>query len=173
MQQHWHYGMMGAIALVVGSAVALLPSRIQAQITRSSTIFESVTLSNNFRPNPTTLHGISGGPVSASQLAQRSTTPTGPCLGFVDRLPDHQLELTQPFDFLSVRVQSPEDTTLIIQGPGGVWCNDSYLDFNPGIAGGWLPGVYQIWVGSTRANRYHPYIIRLSQTGAPSAQARP
>ncbi|GAB4463709.1 MAG: hypothetical protein OHK0037_16820 [Elainellaceae cyanobacterium] len=129
----------------------------------SGPLFESLTLTPNADPSPKTIRGISGGPIPASDVAGRPETATGPCLGFVDTQPDHILTLTQAFDFLSLQVQSAEDTTLVVKGPGGSWCNDNYLSLNPGIAGQWLPGRYEIWIGSHRNNGYFPYVIRVLQ----------
>jgi len=128
-----------------------------------STIFENLTLTPGADLRPKTLRGISGGPIPASDVAGRPETATGPCLGFVDTQPDHILTLTAPFEFLSLQVQSAEDTTLVVRGPGGSWCNDNYLSLNPGIAGQWLPGRYEIWIGSHRNNGYFPYVIRVLQ----------
>jgi hypothetical protein len=128
-----------------------------------TTIFENVTLSPDFTPDPTTLRGISGGAIPASQAAERADTVTGACNGFVDQPPDHTIVLSQYFKYLSLQVQSPDDTTLIVRGPGGTWCNDDFSGKNPGIAGQWLSGTYQIWVGSYQQETYHPYVIRITE----------
>ncbi len=128
----------------------------------SATIFENVTLTPAF-PEPEILRGISGGTEAASDLSGRSDTATGPCSGFIDQQPDHRVLLTQYFAFLSIQVQSSDDTMLMVRGPGGTWCNDDYSGKNPGIVGQWLSGTYDIWVGSPSENAYHPYIIRLSE----------
>jgi len=129
-----------------------------------STIFEDVTLSPSFAPDPTTVRGISGGATAASELAGRTETTTGPCNGFVDEAADHTIVLTEFFSYLSLQVQSPEDTTLVVRGPGGTWCNDDFSGPNPGIAGQWLSGTYEVWVGSYAEDTYHPYVIRLTET---------
>lgn len=129
-----------------------------------STIFEDVTLSPSFAPDPTTVRGISGGTTAASELAGRTETATGPCNGFVDEAADHTIVLTEFFSYLSLQVQSPEDTTLVVRGPGGTWCNDDFSGPNPGITGQWLSGTYEIWVGSYTQDTYHPYVIRLTET---------
>lgn len=127
-------------------------------------IFENVTLSPDFSPDPTTIRGISGGPLTASNVAGRTETATGPCTGFVDEQPDHTIQLTEFFSYLSIQVESPEDTTLVVRGPGGSWCNDDYQSNNPGIAGQWLSGDYEVWVGSYNRDSYHPYVIRISDS---------
>lgn len=131
---------------------------------RGTTIFENVVLAPNAMANPTTIRGISGGPLTASRVAGRTDTATGICTGFVDRQPDHRIELTEFFDYLSLQVESPEDTVLVVRGPGGSWCNDDVLGFNPGLAGEWFSGTYDVWVGSYNEETYHPYIIRLTDT---------
>jgi hypothetical protein len=73
-----------------------------------------------------TIRGISGGSVAANSVAGRKETPTGPCVGFVDEPPDHTINLTSFFNYLSLVVESPQDTTLVISGPGGSWCNDDF-----------------------------------------------
>lgn len=126
-------------------------------------IFESTTVSPLFVPDPVILRGISGGSVPARGMSEREETATGPCVGFVDGPPDHVLTLTNFFDFLSVEVQSPDDTTLVVKGPGGSWCNDDISGRNPAIAGQWQAGSYFIWVGSYQKDEYYPYIMRVTQ----------
>jgi hypothetical protein len=155
---------LGAIALLLlgqSSINGVIAQEIQRP---AVTIFESVTLAPGFDRDPLTLRGISGGPLLAPDLAERSDTPTGPCVGFVDEEPDHTMVLDDFFDYLSLQIQSTEDTTLVVRGPGGTWCNDDYTNMNPGIAGQWLSGTYQIWVGSYQEDQYYPYVIRISET---------
>ncbi len=148
---------------VLATAWLAWPGHAQFSQFPGPPLFESVVLRLGFAPDPTVLRGISGGELPAREVASRVETPTGPCAGFVDRQPDHLVTLTEFFDYLDLQVYSPEDTTLIVTGPGGTWCNDDLVDRSPGIAGQWLPGRYQIWVGSYRQHAYHPYILRLSQ----------
>ncbi|MGL5082597.1 MAG: hypothetical protein ACRC8A_14010 [Microcoleaceae cyanobacterium] len=156
------------LVIVLGSV--FLSSLALAQSPKSDPIpmFENVTLSPNFSPNPLTVRGLSGGPVTSEKTAGRAKTPTGPCIGYVDEKPDHTLVLTGFFQYLSLQVKSSADTVLVIRGPGGSWCNDDYTDMNPGIAGQWLSGTYEVWVGSYKSNDYHPYVIKI--TDIPQAQ---
>jgi hypothetical protein len=151
-----HASALVAGALAVGSAA-------QAQPVQSPPIFENVRIGPRFSPDPLVIRGISGGSVPVRSIAGRAETPTGPCVGFVDEQPDHTLVLTSFFNFLSLQVESPEDTTILIKGPGGSWCNDDLQGKNPGAAGQWLAGTYGIWIGSYEKNQYHPYVIRLSE----------
>ncbi|PSB13007.1 hypothetical protein C7B76_21400 [filamentous cyanobacterium CCP2] len=148
-------------------------AQAQVQPSSSTTIFENVTLSPNFAPDPITVRGISGGSQTASDLTGRTETSTGACVGYVDTRPDHTIVLTSFFDYLSLEVQSPENTTLVIRGPGGVWCNDIYAGQNPGIVGQWFSGTYEVWVGSSTPDTYHPYVIRISGIRPTSPQPTP
>lgn len=141
----------------------LLPISAFAQPVNQAPIFENVRLSPQFSPDPMTIRGISGGDVPARSVSDRPETATGPCVGFVDTKPDHTIVLNSFFNYLSVQVESPEDTTLVISGPGGSWCNDDLEGKNPGIAGQWQPGTYGVWVGSYQKDKYVPYVIRLTE----------
>ena len=124
-----------------------------------------IELSPGFSPDPLVIRGISGGSIPAAEIANRDMTHNGPCVGLVAEEPDHRIVLTKYFNYLSLEVSSSEDTTLVIRGPGGSWCNDDQEDKNPGIAGQWLKGTYEVWIGSYEENNYRPYTIKI--TGAP------
>lgn len=126
-------------------------------------IFGDIRVGGKFSPDPLVVRGMSGGSIPARRVAGRAETATGPCTGFVDEEPDHTLQLTTRFDYLKLEVNSPEDTTLIINGPGGSWCNDEFDGENPGIVGEWLPGTYKIWIGSYHKNRYLPYTLEITE----------
>ena len=153
------------LVLTLAIAIFFLVSNVLviAQEKNSNPIFEDVTLIPNFAPDPMTVRGLSGGFVPVQETTGRAETVTGPCIGFIDEKPDHRLVLRAFFDYLSIQVKSSEDTTLVIRGPGGTWCNDDYEGKNPGIVGQWLSGNYEIWVGSYQRHQYAPYIIRISQ----------
>ncbi len=154
--------MLAAIAIAVGEFVN--PNVAFSQF--SPPIFESPVISPFRSPNTsntTVIRGISGGEIAARNVANLVDSPTGPCVGFVDHEPDHIVTLTGFFNSLDIQVQSSADTTIVIKGPGGTWCNDDYQNKNPGIAGQWLEGAYQIWVGSYEKNQYHPYTMQITR----------
>lgn len=126
-------------------------------------IFGDITINREFSPDPVKVRGMSGGSLPARQIAGRSQTPTGTCTGFFHLTPGHTLELKTGFDYLKLLIQSPQDTTMIVKGPGGTWCNDDFDRENPGIVGEWLPGIYQIWVGSYQKDKYFPYTLHITQ----------
>ena len=125
----------------------------------------SIKLSPQFSPNPMALKGTGGGSTPVSELIGQSSSPTGPCTGFANATPDHTLMLGGFFKSLSIAIDSPQDTALVIRGPGGIWCNDDFQGKNPGVTGQWLAGKYEIWVSSYSKNRNVPYVLRL--TGNP------
>jgi hypothetical protein len=163
----WRTAIGLTACLVLGAIASVLINTItQAQPAQSQTIFENVTVRPNFSPNPMIIRGISGGAVPADQIAGRKDTPTGPCVGFVDEPPDHIINLTAFFNSLSLLVESSQDTTLVVSGPGGTWCNDDFQGKNPGIAGEWQAGTYKVWVGSYKQSSYYPYVIKMSETSS-------
>jgi hypothetical protein len=153
-----------SVTISVTLSCLLTPtSWVLAKPQLSPLIFEDITLSPNFAPDPQTVRGIGGGSIPMKNVAQTDNTPTGACTGFVDQQPDHQVVLSSFFNYLKIEVQSPEDTTILIKGPGGTWCNDDYQGKNPGVAGQWLPGNYGIWVGSYKQQESYPYVIRFTE----------
>jgi hypothetical protein len=156
-------------ATAVGLSLLLLgaPTPAWGQTQSQDTIFENATLAPGFSPDPLILHGLSGGTSLAQDIAQQEKTETGPCEGFVDTQPDHRLTLSQFFNYLRIEVKSNDDTTLVIRGPGGSWCNNNYATLNPGLAGQWLSGTYDIWVGSLSKEKYSPYILSITAQPPP------
>ncbi|MEA5576147.1 hypothetical protein [Anabaena sp. UHCC 0451] len=126
-------------------------------------IFADITINRKFSPDPLTVRGMSGGSIPAKKVNRGAETPTGPCSGFVDKEADHTLTLTSKFDYLKLQVESKADTTMMIKGPGGTWCNDDFNGKNPGIVGEWLEGVYKIWVGSYERGKYFPYSLNITE----------
>ncbi|MDA0209024.1 hypothetical protein QPK87_16055 [Kamptonema cortianum] len=156
-------GFLARSGLLMLVSVAGFAPLGQAQTTPISPTFRSITVSPKFSPDPLVLKGIGGGEVSASDRVGIVETSTGFCVGFINDRPDHRLVLTEAFSYLSLQVQSPQDTMLVVRGPGGTWCNDDLVGKNPGIAGEWLPGTYEVWVGSYRQADYHPYLIKITE----------
>ena len=122
-------------------------------------IAQSLTLDADFMPNPSTTEGTGGGDRFAADVVNTANSPTGPCLGYISTAPHEEVVLEANFSDLEMRVESDLDTTLVISGPGGIWCNDDSGSKNPAIAGAWLPGTYQIWVGAYRADQTPDYTL--------------
>lgn len=126
-------------------------------------IFGDIIIGQKFSPDPRTVRGMSGGSIPGREVAGRRETPTGACTGYFDEEPDHTIELTSKFEYLKLQIESPEDTTLIISGPGGSWCNDDFDGKNPGMIGEWLPGTYDVWIGSYKKDKYLPYTLTITE----------
>lgn len=120
-----------------------------------------ISLGSGFTPNPTVVQGTGGGTLRAAEVVGVRRTPTGPCLGYVRRSPHQRLTLTNDFSDLELHVTSDTDTTLIVEGPGGIWCNDDSDGHNPVIRGEWLPGDYSIWVGAYRPQARPSYELSI------------
>ncbi|NER80253.1 MAG: hypothetical protein F6K42_11865, partial [Leptolyngbya sp. SIO1D8] len=120
-------------------------------------------LTSGFTPDPTILEGTGGGVHRAADVVKTDRTPTGPCLGYISLTPHEEVTLENKFSHLEMWVESEFDTTLIIEGPGGVWCNDdSQGTHNPAITGEWLPGLYRVWIGAYQANDIPTYQLYIS-----------
>ncbi|MBD2626637.1 hypothetical protein [Trichormus variabilis] len=149
-----------SLMIVTLCSTSVINSTANAQ--EAPPIFGDITINRQFSPDPLKVRGMSGGSVKATEVGGKET-PTGPCAGFVDKAADHTLKLTSKFDYLKLQVESPRDTTIIIKGPGGTWCNDDFDGKNPGIVGEWLKGTYQIWVGSYEKGKYLPYTLKITE----------
>jgi hypothetical protein len=151
---------IGLSLIIAGSFVL---GGINNQAYAQSAIFQNVSIGRNFNPDPLVVNGVSGGSSDAKKIAGTNGTATGPCTGFIDENPNHTIELKSKFDYLKLTVDSVEDTTLVIVGPGGAWCNDEFNGSkNPGIIGEWLPGNYKIWIGSYNKAKYLPYTLKIT-----------
>jgi len=156
------------LAVAIGAA-----SRATAEPTSrrsdDALFFQDLVLAPAFNPDPQYLRGVAGGAEVAAELAGTDRTPTGPCTGVLNDLPNHRIYLEATFASLRLRVLSEGDSVLVVRGPGGTWCNDDYDGRNAGIAGQWLPGAYEIWVGSYEADLFFPYDLEFSEVILPSS----
>jgi hypothetical protein len=123
---------------------------------------KKITLGNQVDPDPLILKGMSGGKIRATDMVNTEGTTTGFCNGFVNNRPNHVLVLSNFFEFLKIEVASSIDTTIVVEGPGGVWCNDDFNDTNPALEGQWQPGRYKIWIGSYQADTNNIYQIKIT-----------
>jgi len=153
---------IAAIASLGACTAVLAPAGSLAQVL-SRPMFTNVTLSPRFAPDPTLLRGISGGEFSIQGVSGRFETETGPCIGFVSERPDHKIELKSFFDYLNVEVLSDQDTVMLVKGPGGTWCSDNRTPAGSSIAGQWLPGRYEVWIGTIQPDSYQPYSLKITE----------
>ena len=108
------------------------------------------------------LTGMSGGPGQEMAASMYGST----CRGYISGTPQHILNVTQA-GMVNIAVTSTDsgDTTLVVIGPGGTFCNDDSNGFNPGLNQMLAPGAYSVWVGSYGSGTTHPYNIQMSAAG--------
>jgi hypothetical protein len=105
---------------------------------------------------PATLSGLAGGSARARELG-------ADCDGFVAPAPDHVIELQAP-ETLTLRVQSADDTTLVVLGPNGtVWCRDDVEGLNPALRESLGPGRYSVYVGVWEQGQASAYELTVSR----------
>jgi hypothetical protein len=143
--------------------VGLIFNCLSINSTSAQKIVKNITIDRQFAPNPLTFEGVSEGSIAARDVVRTEETATGYCDGFVNRQPNYTLTLNSFFNYLKIEVESPVDTTILVKGPGGVWCNDDADSTNPSIEGQWQPGKYKIWVGSYQENSVNNHRIRITE----------
>ena len=131
-------------------------------ISTSEAQSNSISINTSLAKNPLIIKGNSGGTIIAKEITQTENTATGYCDGYVRSQPNHILKLESFFESLRLEVESSADTTILVKGPGGVWCNDDASSANPMIEGQWQPGTYQVWIGSYQADRSDNYQIKIT-----------
>ena len=73
-----------------------------------------------------------------------------------------------------ISVRADGDTTLVVDGPGGPFCNDDFDDFDPAIHELFEPGRYEVYVGSYNPRLRHNFRITFSRTEArPESPEKP
>ncbi|MDY6937499.1 MAG: hypothetical protein SWY16_07520 [Cyanobacteriota bacterium] len=112
--------------------------------TAQTAVGETLELSPGFT-EPTTLDGIAGG-----------TSESSNC-GYIADTPNHELVLTEDFDYLRVWVNGTENLTLLVRGPGGEFCAPR----DPQQSGYWEEGTYSIFVGD-RQGMEENYTLSIS-----------
>jgi len=128
--------------------------------------FGNVTLNPGFDAAQGTLRGHTGGRNSLPQTISERDRSGNICLGYGSSTPDHIVVLNQDFDRLTFQVNSGNhDTTLIVRGPGGVWCGDDISSSNRGdrIEGQMSAGSYEVWVGTNNPGSRVNYTLTVSQ----------
>lgn len=121
-----------------------------------------VTIDRGIAAKPVVLSGNTGGNLQALSISQVENTATGYCDGYISPQPNHLLELESLFNFLRLEIESSTDTTVLIKGSEGVWCNDDSGSANPMIEGQWQKGLYKVWVGSYQPDTRNSYQIRIT-----------
>jgi hypothetical protein len=141
---------------------SIITSFVGISQTQAQDRVKDITIDRQSTPDPLVIAGVSGGSLTATEVLETKTTTTGFCDGFINRQPNHTLTLNSFYDFLRIEVESNADTTIMIKGPGGIWCNDDTNDTNPVIEGQWQPGSYKIWIGSYQIDVLNNYLIKIT-----------
>ena len=110
--------------------------------------------------------GYTGGSYSFSAIANRDSNGNS-CLGYGDPQPDYILTLEKDFAALELIVDSGgADTTLVVEGPGALWCGNDIDDFNldARVLGKLVnAGSYRIWVGTMTPGDRQNYTLTISE----------
>ncbi|MEL6494912.1 MAG: hypothetical protein AAFQ41_07285 [Cyanobacteria bacterium J06623_7] len=122
----------------------------------------TVAIDSNTIAQPLIIRGTSNGSIKSAEIARTENTPTGFCDGYVDARPNHLLEIESFLESLRLEVKSSVDSTLMVEGSSGVWCNDDSSSANPMIEGPWQQGLYKVWVGSYQADKQNNYQIEIT-----------
>jgi hypothetical protein len=117
--------------------------------------YRDFTLGAGFSPDPQRSRGDTGGSRDARSYGKA-------CTGTIDTTPDHRLTVTSALN-LRIFVESTTDSTLVVVGPNRTWCDDdSHGDLDPEITGNFVPGQYEIYVG-TNGGQNGSYTITLTE----------
>ncbi|TVQ96838.1 MAG: hypothetical protein EA398_15365 [Deltaproteobacteria bacterium] len=123
------------------------------------------SLEPGFLPDPFTQESIAGGPRSASEWAPRAVEPHNvQCRGTYPTEPQHVLTLGE-FGSLKITASptTSGDLTMVIEGPGGVWCNDDFEGLDPGFDTAFPAGEYRIFVGNFGGGSPTPYTLSVTE----------
>lgn len=126
------------------AGVLLVVGPVSAQNTSLNANYGSVTLDAGFTPDPYRVNVRAGGNVDASNAANG-------CVGSISNAPDFELNYNAGSLPLVFRTLANSDTTLVINGPDGLWyCDDDSGDGTNAQVSFSKPqsGVYDIWVGT-------------------------
>lgn len=135
---------IAAALVVVGLGAGAGAGSAQAQDASLRPNVGTVTLNAGFEPDPRVVRVRAGGTIDASTLGGR-------CVGNISNAPDYRINYTPGGVPLTIRVRSQHDTTLVINGPNGVWtCSDDIgTSPNPGVTYRTpAAGAYDVWIGS-------------------------
>ena len=123
-----------------------LASEVNTSDFPAEALYNNVSLVTGFSPDPYLVSIVAGGDSAASVELGAA------CAGNVtSKQPDVVLNYTAGSNFgLYLYAEAAEDTTLILLGPDGWYCDDdSHGDLNPGVSlQRPLSGDYLIWVGT-------------------------
>ncbi len=103
--------------------------------------YRDFTIGAGFTPDPQVGTGTTGGSRDASMYG-------GACTGRIASSPDHTITVTSTVD-LRLYTESTTDSTLVLTGPAGTFCDDdSHGQMDAEINAVLTPGTYEVYVGN-------------------------
>jgi hypothetical protein len=112
---------------------------------------QQIKISPNFKPDPITLTGKSGGTTKSN-------------CGNISSTPSQVIQVTESVPYLRLTVEGSGQPTLLLDGPGGKFCvlADNYSGGKPEITGFFKAGSYSLHVGDLSQAQYN-YTLSISQ----------
>jgi hypothetical protein len=149
-----------SLALAMG-----LTMPVSAQTPESSdNVSDSVRVNLTLTNGTAEASGTTEGTQNFTQMAARDRRRKL-CLGYGSDQPNYVLTLTEPQPRLRIAVDSGgSDTTLLVQGPQGIDCNDNFRRDRRDAAitdSDWPAGTYNIWVGAFSAGDRIDYDLKI------------
>jgi hypothetical protein len=111
-----------------------------------------------FNPDPRIHGGVAGGRFPMLEMVKGNSD--GSCQGLSSPSPNHTLVVQRDFGFLSLQVSGDRKLTLMVKGPDGIFCRSGK---KAELAGAWVAGKYEIWVGTDNGDRID-YRLSISET---------
>ena len=103
--------------------------------------YRNFEIGAGFTPDPQSGTGTTGGARDAAAVYGRQ------CSGQIDRTPDHLITVTSALN-LKLYTTSTTDSTLVLSGPSGTFCDDdSRGELDAEINAFLRPGRYEVYVG--------------------------
>jgi hypothetical protein len=152
----------------IGLSIAIALLTALPILAQQPSNFGTLSLSPGFKRAAGRATGYTSGSFSLTTLARQDQL-NNPCLGFSGdpQVPDHVIDLQQPFSNLTIQVKSQnnQNTTLLVRGPGLLLCGDD-TGSNRGAnvtSTNLQPGIYQVWVGSINSGDRINYTLSVQE----------
>lgn len=149
---------MGIQRSACGLCAALLMIAASGHLSAQSS--RNFVLGAGFTPDPQVGQGRTGGSTPATRFGPQ-------CVGIVANAPDHRIKVTSALD-LQLSVDSTTDSSLVLVGPAGVFCDDdSGGELDARINARLTPGEYVVYVGDL--GTAGDYTLTLSEGTGPAS----
>lgn len=147
-------------AIAVALTATFLAPVASAQNYGLNPAFGTARLSAGFMPDPVSRRGIQAG--GDNHFTGSQGCPGG---GWFANAPDYRLQYRAGNYPLTIYVDAPGDTMLLVNDPSAQWyCNDDSIGLNPAIRFNRpSSGQYDIWVGTYNRSRVRNATIYISE----------